>query len=323
MKAFTFVEAPDFETAAREAARPDAALKAGGTDLLDRMKERTAEPAHLVGISGIVPREKIRVDGSGMTLHALVTLTFLSEDPSVRRHYPALAEAAAGAATPQIRNMATLGGNICQRPRCWYFRLEEYECRKKGGADCFAFHGENQFHAIFHTEPCACVHPSATATALMAYGATVVTTAPGGGREVPLDQFLVLPDEDPTVETILKTGEVVTAVKLPPPHASVRSAYVKIKHKQTFDWPLADAAAVLRMDGRICREARLVLGAVAPVPMRRKAAEQFLAGRVVDASAARQAAEKALDDATPLAKNGYKVTLAKVALERAILAAGG
>jgi xanthine dehydrogenase YagS FAD-binding subunit len=323
MKAFTFVEASDFETAAREAARPDAAIKAGGTDLLDRMKERTDEPAHLVGISGIVPREKIRVESSATTLHALVTLAFLAEDPAVRRHYPALAEAAAGAATPQIRNMATLGGNVCQRPRCWYFRLEDYECRKKGGVDCFAFHGENQFHAIFHTEPCACVHPSATATALMAYGATVVTTAPGGGREVPLDQFLVLPDADPTVETILKNGEVVTAIKLPPPHPAAKSAYVKIKHKQTFDWPLADAAVVLHMDGRTCRQARVVLGAVAPVPLRRPKAEEALAGRAIDASVARQAAEQALADATPLAKNGYKVTLAKVALERAILAAAG
>ena len=175
--------------------------------------------------------------------------------------------------------MATLGGNLCQRPRCWYYRLEEFDCRKKGGSECFAREGENRYHAIFDTDLlCCCIHPSATGTALLAYGATLEVLSPKGRRSLPIDQFFFRPVEDATRENSLKPGEIVESVSIPAPAAGARSVYRKLKQKESFDWPLVETCVSLSLSGGVVSDARVVFGSVAPIPYRSREAEAVLNG---------------------------------------------
>ena len=318
MKAFTLIQARTLAEAAREAARPGTAVKAGGVDLVDRMKEGLDRPDRVVSIAAVKGLDRIEA-GPPAKIGALATLAAVSSHEGIRRAYPALAAAAEGAATPQIRNMATLGGNLCQRPRCWYYRLEEFPCRKKGGNDCFAQEGENRFHAIFGTEEiCVCVHPSATGVALLAYGATLQTTSPRGARSLPIAKFFTGPNPDPTRENLLGPGELIEAVTIPAPAAGARSAYRKFKEKESFDWPLVEACVSLRLDGGAIRDPRVVLGHVAQVPWRSAEAEAVLAGGRPSEELFHRAAEAAVARAKPLSQNAYKVRLTKVALQRVL-----
>ncbi len=317
MKPFVLLPARTLSEAAREVARPNTALKAGGVDLLDRMKEGLDSPERVVSISHIPGHDRIEL-GPPARIGALATLARISSHAQVKRIYPALADAAAGAATPQIRNMATLGGNLCQRPRCWYYRLAEFDCRKKGGKDCFAMEGENRFHAIFETEVCCCVHPSATAVALLAYEAKLETVSPGGRRTIPIEDFFVKPTKDPTREHILRPGEIIESVSIPAPAEGSRSVYKKLKEKESFDWPLVEACVNLTVSGGVVREARVVLGSVAPTPRRAKEAEAVLIGAKASPEVAAQASDAAVAGATPLGQNAYKVRLARVLLERSL-----
>jgi xanthine dehydrogenase YagS FAD-binding subunit len=318
MKPFALVTARSLDEAAREAARPKTAVMAGGVDLVDRMKEGLDAPERVVSIAGLSGLDRIQA-GPPARVGALATLARIAADEGVRKHYPALAAAAAEAATPQIRNMATLGGNLCQRPRCWYYRLGDFDCRKKGGNDCYAQEGENRFHAIFDTdEICVCVHPSATGTALLAYGATIHTVAPKGKRTLPIDKFFSGPNPDPTRENHLQPGELIAEVAIPAPAAGSRSAYKKLKEKETFDWPLVEACVVLRLEGGAIRDPRIVFGHVAQVPWRSAEAEKVLAGGAPSEGLFARAADAALASAKPLSQNAYKVRLAKVSLVRAL-----
>jgi xanthine dehydrogenase YagS FAD-binding subunit len=317
VKPFAFVTPKTLEEASREAARPKTALKAGGVDLVDRMKEGLDAPERVVSIARLPGLDKIAA-GNPTRIGALATLARIAADPELSRSHPALVEAAAGAATPQIRNMATLGGNICQRPRCWYFRLEEFDCRKKGGDACFALEGENRFHAIYDTEVCCCIHPSATATALTAYDASIEIFGPKGRRKIGIADLFVKPTEDATRENALAPGEIVEAVAIPAPAAGARSAYTKFKEKESFDWPLVEACVAFSLSAGVVRAPRVVLGSVAPVPKRFPAAEAALEGQRPSPALAARAAEAAVASATPLSGNAYKVRLARVALERTL-----
>ncbi|HEY7862647.1 MAG TPA: FAD binding domain-containing protein [Thermoanaerobaculia bacterium] len=319
MKPFALITAKSLEEASREAARPRTLLKAGGVDVLDRMKEGLDSPERVVSISRVPGLDKIE-PGSPTRIGALVTLARIAEHPELSRSYPALAAAAAGAATPQIRNMATLGGNICQRPRCWYYRHQEFDCRKKGGADCYALEGQNRFHAIYDTDTtlCCCVHPSATGTALTAYGATVETVGAKGGRRLPIESLWWNPTEDPTRENTLLPGEIVQAVTIPAPAAGARSAYTKLKEKQSFDWPLIEACVAFSLEAGAIRGARVVLGSVAPIPKRFPEVEKMLEGQRPTPQLAARAGEAVVAGATPLSGNVYKVRLARVTLERTL-----
>ena len=318
MKPFTLVRPASLAEAARLSAPSDAEIKAGGVDLVDRMKEGIDSPSIVVSLLEIAGHDRIE-PGPPARLGALATLARIADDAGLRKAYPALADAAAGAATPQIRHMATLGGNLCQRPRCWYYRLEEFECRKKGGNDCFARDGENRFHAVFDTDlTCCCIHPSATGTALLAYGASLDVVGPKGRRKLPIDQFFHRPVKDPTRENTLEPGEIVATVALPAPGAGARSAYRKLKEKESFDWPLVETCVVFTLSGGTVRGARVVFGSVAPTPWRSKAAEAALEGGTPSDALARKAAEAAVAEARPLSQNAYKVTLARVELERAL-----
>jgi xanthine dehydrogenase YagS FAD-binding subunit len=301
----------------------DVTIKAGGVDLLDLMKDGVIAPRRLVSLTRVPGLDAIRDGSDGLTLGPLVTLAALAEDATVRARFSALADACAHAATPQVRNLATLGGNLLQRPRCWYFRSADHHCKKKGGELCFAHKGENQLHAIFDNSLCAIVHPSTPATALAAYRARVTLTSPRGERELAIEELFAPPEKDVTRENVLAGDELLTAIKLPAPANGTRAAYHKQVDKESFDWPLADVAVVLELDGRTCKRASIVLGAAAPVPWRARASEAILGGRAVDERAALAAANAALLGAMPLAKNGYKVPLFKAVVRRVILAAAG
>ena len=317
MKPFTLLPVRSLPEAARESARPGSLVKAGGVDLLDRMKEGLDAPDRVVSIAHVPGHDGITVGPPGR-IGALATLAKLDGHAELRRVYPALADAAGGAATPQIRNMATLGGNLAQRPRCWYYRQAEFDCRKKAGTECFALEGENRFHAIFDTEVCCCVHPSATATALVAYGARIETLSPKGKRSIAIEDFFVAPREDPRRENQLGAGEIIEAIVLPEPAPGSRSVYKKLKEKETFDWPLVEACVAVTVAGGTIRDARVVLGSVAPTPRRSKEAERVLSGARPSPELVRRAAQAAVSGATPLGQNAYKVRLAQVMVERAL-----
>ncbi|HEX8000603.1 MAG TPA: FAD binding domain-containing protein [Pyrinomonadaceae bacterium] len=297
-------------------------IKAGGVDLLDRLKEGLDAPERLVNIRNLKGLDRIRDDAkTGLALGPLVTLAQLDADPTVRRRYTALADAAGHAATPQIRNMATLGGNLLQRPRCWYFRSAQFHCRKKGGERCFAIEGENQYHAIFDNKLCAIVHPSATAAALVALGARLELTGAKKRREVLLEEFFLTPEQDIRRENSIGADELITGIRVPAPAANSRSAYIKQGEKESFDWPIAEVAVMLEREGARVTRASVILGAAAPIPFRAREAEAALVGRVVNEETARAAAEAAMRNATPLSENGYKVPLFETVVRRTILTA--
>jgi len=297
-------------------------VKAGGVDIVDLMKEGLLAPAKITGLRDAPGLDAIEAGADGsLRIGAMVTLSRLAEHAGARRSFPALIDAVANAASPQIRNVATLGGNLLQRPRCWYFRAAEYRCLRKGGGHCFAIHGENRYHAIFDNRLCAIVHPSAAATALVALGASIeLVDAEGEKREVRLEDFFVSPDRDVQRENDLRPRELLAAVKLPALPASARMAHVKIAEKASFDWPLAQVAALIDLgsDGR-CASASIVLGAAAPTPRRAKPAEGVLIGQRIDDAVARAAGRAAIDGAAPLADNAYKLPLFETAVRRAIL----
>ncbi|HUI96673.1 MAG TPA: FAD binding domain-containing protein [Xanthobacteraceae bacterium] len=299
-------------------------IKAGGIDLLDLMKEGLLAPRRVVNLRAVPGLDRIVEENDGtLRIGALVTLATLGDDARVRARYAALADAVAASASPQIRNVATLGGNLLQRPRCWYFRSERHHCVRKGGETCFAFGGENQYHAIFDQLGCAIVHPSTAATALVALGAKVALAAAGGSRrEVRLEDFLLSPASDLHRENDLRPGEILTEIVLPQPARPLRSVHLKQGERDGFDWPVADVAVALGLaPNGICETASIVLGAAAPVPHRAKAAEAALIGAPIGDGSARAAARAALAGAMPLSKNAYKLPMFETLVRRAILAA--
>jgi xanthine dehydrogenase YagS FAD-binding subunit len=321
---YVSVKSPADASRALGTERDQAKILAGGTDLLGEMKDYIVSPSRLVNIKTVPGLDKIEWDEKkGLRIGALVTLARLLEDKNVRARYAVLTDAIALSAMPQIRNTATIGGNLCQRPRCWYYRDEHVLCLKKGGAKCYAVEGENQYHAILGGGPCYIVHPSDPAPALVALGARVVISgggaAAGKSREVPLEEFFVLPAQNVRRENILAQDEMITHVLVPPPAAGTKSAYVKERERDSYDWALASAAVVVTPDAAgTVKAARIVLGGVAPVPWRAAAAEKAIVGQRLTPAALDRAARAALAEARPLEKNAYKVPLAEAVLRRGL-----
>jgi xanthine dehydrogenase YagS FAD-binding subunit len=299
-------------------------IKAGGIDLLDLIKEGLLAPSKVINLREVPGLDTIveEQDG-GLRLGPMVTLASLSAHPIVRQRYPALADALGSSASPQIRNVATVGGNLLQRPRCWYLRSHAFRCLRKGGGHCFAIHGENQYHAIFNNMPCAIVHPSTAATMLVALGAAVeIIGAAGAARRLLLEDFFVPVEQDMQRENKLEPHEILAAIRLPRLSPSIRMAHIKQGEKDSFDWPLADVAVVIDLDASgVCQRAAIVLGAAAPVPHRARKAEAALVGQRVDQTVTTQAARAALEGATPLSKNAYKLPLVEALLRRTIIRA--
>jgi xanthine dehydrogenase YagS FAD-binding subunit len=300
-----------------------ASLAGGGSDLLGLIKENLVAPDLLVNLKSVKGGGDVAPGADGLTIGGLVTLDALSRHPLVRRAYPVLAEAAESVATPQIRNVATLAGNVCQRPWCWYFR-GGFPCLKNGGQTCYAVSGENQFHAIFGGGPSYIVHPSDTAPALVALDAQFRVVGPAGERVVPAAEFFTLPARDPTRENVLGPDEVLADVRLPPARPSSRGTYHKVLDREAWTHAVVSAAIVLDFDpGGVCRGARVVLGGVAPVPWRLSRVERMITGQRITPELASRAAEAAVERASPLARNGYKVPLTKTVVRRTLLSLAG
>ncbi len=323
MNKFSFVDCKTVDDALGQL-NNGATVKAGGIDLLDLMKEGIVAPPKLVNIRNVDSLRGITVSKDGLHLGPLVTLSEIAAHPDIQRTYSGLSDAAGHAATPQVRNMATVGGNIMQRPRCWYFRSTDFDCRKKGTSDvCHALTGENQYHAVINNSTCAMVHPSSTAVPLLGMNATVELTSKRGKRTVAMSDFYVPPEKSLINETVVQPGELITGIFVPAPEPGTRSAYQKYGEKESFDWPIADAGIVLVMDGNRCRKAAVVMGVAAPTPIRSAAAEAVLTGKTIDEATARAAAKAAMQGATPLSQNGYKTQLFQTAIYRTVLLAAG
>jgi xanthine dehydrogenase YagS FAD-binding subunit len=324
LKAFAYVN-PANEKEAVAALKVDGIAMpiGGGQDLLARMKDYIDSPDRVVNVKGLDATISSTPDG-GMKIGSAVKIIDLFEHAQVAKLYPAINAAAIEIGTPQIRNQGTVGGNINQRPRCWYYRNEEFVCFKKGGSRCFAVNGENQYHAIFGNEgPSHIIHPSSLAVPFVAYGAKFRVLGPNGEREIAAADYFTLPTmQNVLKENVLDDEDILTHVILPAP-GNVKHGHYEVRYKQSHDWPLAFTTVVLTMNGSTIASARVVLGAVAPIPWRSKAAEAALAGKPLNEQTAVAAAEAAVAEAKPMSGNAYKVQIAKTAVKRAVLAAAG
>lgn len=296
------------------------ALMAGGTDLIDELKSGVAAPDLVVDLQGIAALAGIVVAKDGLRIGPLTRVVALAEDAVVARDYPILKEAALSLATPQLRNVGTVGGNLCQRPRCWYYRDPEVVCRKKGGAHCFAFRGRNKYHAIFGGSGCFIVYPSDLAPALISLGARVSIGSVRADKVLALEDFYKPPSVDVTRENALAGDEFLKGIFVPLAKPGQKGTYVKLKERGTWDFAVASAGVSGVVAGGVFSEISIVAGGLAPVPWRMKRAEVILRGKPVTESLVAQAAAEALKDASPLAENAYKLDLAAAAIKRAVLA---
>jgi xanthine dehydrogenase YagS FAD-binding subunit len=325
VKAFSYVNPANERDAVRAlSSELDKVLPlGGGQDLLARLKDYVAQPDRIVNVKGALDATITPMPGGGLKIGAAMRIADLAEHEQLVKLYPAMALAAGEVGTPQIRNQGTVGGNLNQRPRCWYYRNEEFVCFKKGGNTCFSPAGENQFHAIFGSGPSFIVHPSSLAVPSVAYGATFRLAGPKSERTVAAADYFTMPTlQNVRTENVLAPNELLTHVILPAP-GPVKSGHYEVRYKESHDWPIAFATVLLSMNGDAVRSARVVMGAVAPVPWRSQAAEAALAGKRINEETAAAAADAALRDARPLSQNAYKIQVAKTAVKRAILQAAG
>ena len=320
---FAYVRASTVEEATQNLAADGARVLGGGTDLLGCLRDGVFETPLVVSLSGLSSLRGInRARNGGLRIGALTSVADVAADPMVNEMYPGLAQAAGVVASPQLRNQGTIAGNLCQKPRCWYYR-GEFNCRRKGGSTCYAMVGENEYHCLFGGALCYIVHPSDTAPILTALGATLSVAGPRGTRSVPLSEFYVLPADDVMRENVLEQGEFVTEVIVPEPASGLRTSYRKERDRGAWDFALAGVALAIRFDGGRVSDPRVVLSGAAPVPWRSSEAEQAIDGKQITAAVAAEAAEAAMANARPLAKTGYKVQLFKGLIEEELLAIGG
>jgi xanthine dehydrogenase YagS FAD-binding subunit len=299
----------------------DAEVLAGGTDLLSLMKDDVVHPRRLVNIKEIQELRGIKPSGGGLRIGALVTIQELVDNPIVRRSYRAIWQAAEGITSPQIRSLGTAAGDLCQRPRCWYYRAGFGLLGKEASGESLVVSGDNRYHAILgNGGPAYFVNPSSLAPALIAYNARVRIFGPNGQRETAAESFFVTPRADDAREYDLKPNEIVTEIIIPA-GAGMRSATYEVRQKEALDWPLAAASVALKMDGARVSAARVVMGHVAPTPWRSTEAEALLVGKTISEDVAKSAGDMAVSRAKGLSRNGYKIQLARVAVKRAILAA--
>jgi xanthine dehydrogenase YagS FAD-binding subunit len=300
----------------------DAAVLAGGTDLLSLMKDYVVTPKRVVNIKNVEGMDGIQSNAEGVTIGALVTLDELLENSTIRSEFPALTHAAQGITSPQIRAMGTVGGDLCQRPRCWYFRNGYGLLAKDESGKSLVPNGENRYHAILgNSGPAYFVNPSSLAPALIALEAKLELADPKGQREVSAAEFFVIPKSDNERENLLKPNEVLTHIMIPASSRGFRSATYEVRHKSALDWPLAAAAVAVKLEGGKVEASRIVLGHVAPIPWEANDAAKELKGKAITESVAASVGEAAVRGAKPLSQNAYKVRLAKVAVKRALLAA--
>lgn len=321
MKNFAFVRVRSVKEAVLSLGTDwnEAAVMSGGTDLIGEMKNYIYSPDKVVNLRAIPDLKYITEDGNSIKIGAMASMTGVETDPLIMNNFAALSKAAGLVASPQLRNMGTIAGNICQRPRCWYYRDPEVECLRKGGRLCYASAGENKYHAVLGGLGCYIVHPSDTAVALMAFDAKIKIVHPEGEKEVDIGNFFVLPEVNLDRENILKPNEIVTEISIPIPEKGTRSTFIKIQERKVWDFAIASTAVSLTFDGNECTKARIVLGAAAPVPWRSQDAEKELEGKNITEDIAQRAGEASVYGSNPMADNAYKVPLFKSIVKRAIL----
>ena len=320
IKNFAYVKAGSVAAAIKALGTKGAVLHAGGTDLLGCARDEIFPVERVVSISGIKELKGVmaKPDG-GLKIGALTTIAEIAVHPVITEKYAVLAQAAGEVASPQLRNQGTIGGNLCQRPRCWYFR-GDFRCARKGGDTCYAVAGEHQYHAVYGGGPCFFVHPSDTAVALMALQAQIMIAGAAGSRLVKIEEFFVSPDKNIQKENILAANEIVTEIHLPPVAGKVHSSYRKIRARRAWDFALASVALVLQIENQNVSGARIVLGGVGPYPWRVEAAEKVLFGKKIDGALAAVAGKAAIGGASPMPDNGYKVQIVQGAVEESLLA---
>jgi len=320
---FSYVRATTLEEALEHLGAEGARPSAGGSDLIGCLRDEVFACPKVVSLSRVAELKGIeRIGDAGVRIGALTTIAEVAGNPLLKQRYTALTQAAAAVASPQLRNQGTIGGNICQKPRCWYYR-GEFHCLRKGGTTCYALAGENQFHAVLGGARCYIVHPSDTAPALVALGAGVRIAGPQGRRLVPLAEFHVPPSTDPQRETVLEPGELVIEITLPAPAPGLRSSYRKVRARGSWDFSLAGVALALQFDGDRVVAGRVVLSGAAPIPWRSAEAEAAITGQRLDQATARAAAEAAMQSAVALKRNGYKIPLFKGVIEEELLRLAG
>ncbi|HKA34399.1 MAG TPA: xanthine dehydrogenase family protein subunit M [Candidatus Binatia bacterium] len=300
--------------------KKQAAVVGGGSEYLQLMKVRVATPDYIVNLKTIPGLSYIKEDSGGFRIGALTTLADLEEHKGVQEKLLFLSQAAGEAASPQIRNAGTVAGNLCQRPFCWYFRSASHVCLRKGGEICYSVAGDNRYHAILGGGPSYIVHPSDLAPALVALDAKIKIAGPAGEKTIPLEKFFVTPQVNARRENILGPADIVTEIQVPMPKAGSKGFYYKVRERQAWDHAIVSVATVVQSAGGTVRDARVVLGGVAPIPWRVPKAEESLRGKAIDDGAAQRAAEVALDGARPMKDNVYKIDLAKNLVRRALVA---
>jgi xanthine dehydrogenase YagS FAD-binding subunit len=311
MPQFSYVRPKSLAETFRHLAKGNARIHAGGTDLLGCLHDGVFSAKKVVSISRIEELRGVKQMKDGtVRVGALVSVSDVANDPLLKERYPALVQAAREVASPQLRNQGTIGGNLCQKPRCWYYR-GDFHCARKGGDLCFAVGGENQYHCVIGGGRCVIVHPSDIAPALVALEAQAVIASAKRARKVPVEKFFVLPEQSITRETILEAGEVVTEVLLPAPPQGLRSSYRKVRARGSWDFALAGVALALRMNGGKVAGARIVLSGAAPIPWRCPDAEKVILGQALNEALIARAAEAALKGVQPLGNNEYKIELFK------------
>jgi xanthine dehydrogenase YagS FAD-binding subunit len=320
MEAFTISAPPDLDAALLAAQQSDTKFIAGGTDLVQLMQDFVERPKRLVDLDGL-PLDGVTTGAGGTRIGALVRMADLADHAEIRGQYPVVTEALLASASPQVRNMATIGGNLLQRTRCGYFRDVGSPCNKREpGTGCPAIRGDHRRLAVFGgSDSCIATHPSDLAVALAALDAAVELRSPNGTRVVPLNDFYLLPDDTPQRETVMAPGELIAAVLLPPPGAGERSHYLKLRDRASFEFALVSAAVVVARDGDRISRARVAMGGVGTKPWRLPQVEAALAGAPIGREAIAAAAARAGEDAHPLPENAFKVPLMQRALTSALL----
>ena len=309
MPNFAYARPKSLQEAFAHLGEGNARIHAGGTDLLGCLRDGVFGADKVVSLSQLDALKGVERQSDGsLRIGALTTVAELANHPLVQSSYPALAQAALEVASPQLRNQGTVGGNLCQKPRCWYYR-GEFHCRRKGGDRCFAMMGENLYHAILGARGCYIVHPSDLAPALVAYGATAEIRSAKGTKKVPLDQFFLLPEQAMTEETVLARGEILAALSLPKAEPEAQGSYRKVRARGSWDFALAGVALNLRIQGGRIAYVRIVLSGAAPIPWRCSDAEKVLLGQPLSDELAGRAAAAAVNGAFPLRQNGYKIEL--------------
>lgn len=321
MESFTYQKAGDLQQALDLLkANPEAQVIAGGSDLLSLLKDEVLTPPALVDVKGLADLNYIKAENGVLRVGATATLTALGSHAAVRERYPIIAQAVPRIASPQIRNQATVAGNLCQRPRCWYFRSDLYDCYRKGGPTCFAITGRNSEHAILGGAGCFIVHPSDLAPVFIALGAEIELQGPRGKRVLSLEDFFVLPMVNAHVENVLEPGELVAEVRIPKPPANTRGVFLKNRLRNSWDFSATAVAMVAQVEGGAFKDVRVCLGAVAPAPWRSREAEAALRGQPVTSEVAAAAAKAAVRFARPMTENGYKIRQIQALIQRGALA---